>query len=471
MSAALDDLQLTPARREAITAWLVKAGRTSDGAVLGDSVIKRMLIDALAEDALTVEQLGELIADQPEGTKMTTTAQKIFSKGAGSGGVRVKRSSEQYDDTRHEATHVRTGRKVFDDMGQEVRRSSQKEIAMAGALLKFSARRAGISVDWTEHDQALLSEQVESHEWASYQGEPGECKIFAPGACKAALLDDSNSGGLEAAPIYFDEMVIVTPLLTGELFSEVQLVPISRGRRIEGATFTQPTVTWNEGDAASGTIFDSTSQIAAMDSTVFDVSCHVIVGKNFLSDSPLQIGNLLVSAIGERMAEAIETVIAKGDGTTQPQGIMGASGTTSVSFGNVAATVSKYLELMFAVPKQLRVGPNNFAFGANETTYRRARSIATGVTGDTRLVYGMSVEDYAIFQRPFKIIPSLANNQLFAGALSRYRLYRRLGTSVEWTTQGQTLQSKNEAMLSVRQRWAGRPTIPSAFAVCSTAEG
>ena len=45
------------------------------------------------------------------------------------------------------------------------------------------------------------------------------------------LIDDATSGGLEAAPIVFDDMVIQTPLLNGELFPLVTTVPLDRGRR------------------------------------------------------------------------------------------------------------------------------------------------------------------------------------------------------------------------------------------------
>lgn len=396
--------------------------------------------------------------------------EKVFGSGGGTATTRTRTrsASDSYSDKRWGATHVKTGKPVFDEWGEEVTRPSQKSLALNGAFLKYSARRAGIEVNWGAHDQALLDDAIQNYEWASFAGEPDVAKIYAPGAVKAPLLDDSTSGGLEAAPITFDADWITTPLLTGELLPEVDLKPISRGRRIEGGNISTPTAQWNQGDATVGDIFDSTGQIDALDSTVYDLSCHVLVGRNFLTDTPIAIGTVLMQLIGERMANELEKVISVGTGS-QPAGVMGASGTTAVNFSSAAATVAKYLELLFAVAKQLRVG-GRFCFAGNETTYRRARAIATGVTGDTRLVFGMSVEDYSIFQRPFKIVPHMSNAQIFAGNLSKYRLYRRLGSQVEWTTQGENLQRRNEALLTVRQRWAGRVMLPDAFAVVSDAE-
>jgi HK97 family phage major capsid protein len=427
---------------------------------------------AIAEGKLEPETLERLTGgneSKEETMAEKTTAEKLFSKAPGnSSHIRVKATSEHYSDKRASAVHVKTGKPVFDEYGSEVSRPSQKSLAMAGVTLKYAARKAGMPTEWTEHDEQLLTETIETQEWASYQGEPGQCKIYAPGAIKAPLLDESGgSGGLEVTPITFDDSVITTPLLVGELLPQVDLKPIARGRRIEGASIGTPTAQWNEGDNSTGTLFDSTSQIAALDSTVFDLSCHVEVGLNFMSDSPLNIGNILVQLIGERMSNELEKVIAEGDGTTQPQGIKTASGTNSVSFGAAAATAAKYVELLFSVPKEQR---GNFAFIANETTYRRARSIATGVTGDTRFVFNMDVENYNVLGRPYLICHHLSNAEILAGNMSKYRLYRRLGSQVTWTTQGSTLQRRNMALLTVRQRWAGRPMLASAFSVVTNAE-
>jgi HK97 family phage major capsid protein len=434
-------------------------------------IVKDAAAKAIVDDALDMETFERLTGgNESEANDMAekTTAEKLFSKAAGnSSHIRVKATSEHYSDKRASAVHVKTGKPVFDEYGSEVSRPSQKSLALSGAYLKFAARRGGVPVEWTEHDQGLLDELANEHEWASYQGEPDTCKIYAPGAIKAPLLDDSTSGGLEAAPITFDADYITTPLLTGELYPMVDVKPIGRGRRIEGASVGTPTAQWNEGDNSTGTLFDSTSQIAALDSTVFDLSCHVEVGLNFMSDSPLNIGNILVQLIGERMSNELEKVIAEGDGTTQPQGIKTASGTNSVSFGAAAATAAKYVELLFSVPKEQR---GNFAFIANETTYRRARSIATGVTGDTRFVFNMDVENYNVLGRPYLICHHLSNAEILAGNMSKYRLYRRLGSQVTWTTQGSTLQRRNMALLTVRQRWAGRPMLASAFSVVTNAE-
>lgn len=395
------------------------------------------------------------------------TPEKVF----GSGSVRVKAASELYSTKRPAATHRKLGREVFDEMGSVVTRPSQMSLAKSGAFLKWTARKAGLQVEWGEHDQALFRETVERDEWASFAGPDHESRIYGPGAVKALIDESGGSGGLEVVPIEFDSDIISFPLLQNELLPLVDLKPVARGRRIEGASMLTPTAVWGGGDDNSATLFDTATMVAALDTTIFTIDCFIEIGRDFLSDSPVNVGALATQLIGERFANELDKVIADGDGTTQPQGIRQASGTTSVSFGGAAATVDKYMQLLFGVGKAYRApAGNNFAFVGNETSYQRARSIATGVTGDTRLVFGMDPESYSVLQRPYKIAPVLTNSEILAGAMNKYRLYRRLGLSVEWHTSGRELARRNMALLAVRGRFGGRVMDPSAFAVVTNAE-
>lgn len=91
----------------------------------------------------------------------------------------------------------------------------------------------------------------------------------------------------------------------------------------------------------------------------------------------------------------------------------------------------------------------------SDTAYKYARSIAVGAS-DQRLVHGMDVHDYKIFDIPVSIMATQANAEVAICAMSKYRLYRRAGASVEWTTEGRELRLKNLALLTVRGRYGGR---------------
>ena len=445
--------------------WLHAEGYLGDGEC-GETQVKAAAVKALADGRLDNATYLTLQKDhQMVGIK--ATPERVF----GGDTIRVKSPSEAYSTKRPSARHPKLGREVFDEMGSEVTRPSQMSLAKNGAFLKWTARRAGLPVEWTEHDAALFKETVEKDEWASFTGPDHENRIYAPGVIKS-LIDDQTSGGLEAAPIFFDADVITFPLLQNELLPLVDLKPVARGRRIEGVSMLTPTAQWsNNPDGGSASLFSTAAMVAPLDSTIFDLSVLVEVGLDWLQDTPLNAGAILTQLIGERFAAELDSVIADGNGTTEPQGVMQASSTTSVSWSGTVVTVTKLLSLLFGVGKAYRApAGNNFVFASNEVGYQRARSVATGVTGDTRLVLGMDVESYAALQRPWRIANTLANTEHFAGAMKKYRLYKRLGMSVTWHTQGMTLAKSNTSLLVVRARYGGRVMDPSAFAVVTDSQ-
>lgn len=467
----------------ALKSWLAENGfgiRANIDAA-ADDVVRQIVAQALLKGSLAAEKFVELVADPDPATKaaglagtkaakLTGNPDKLFGGGSGSATIRVKAPSEQYSEVRHSAKHAKLGRPVLDGYGNEATLPSQRSLAKSGAFLKHAARRAGLPVQWNEHDQALLTESVENDDWCDFNGEPHENKIYSGGSVKAPLLDESGtSGGLYVTPIEFDSDVIQFPLLNNEFFPLVDLKPVARGRRIESGSVGNPTVNWGGGDGASPTVFDSTALVAALNTSIYVVDCFLTVGRDFLQDAAVNVGSILTENIGQKLATALDDVILSGNGSTQPAGIFGASGTTSVSFGSTTATVTGYESLLFAVAKQYRMpAGSNFVFGSNETSYRRARSIAVSGS-DQRRVFGMDHESYSMLARPYKINHALPNTKIMAGAMSKYRMYRRLGMSVEWHTQGSTLALSNEALLVVRARYGGRVMDPAAFAVVTDA--
>lgn len=405
---------------------------------------------------------------------MTATAEKIFAPPQDDLGRRivVRDPSDQYSDVKYVGKHRKTGLPVVGFDGREVETTSRREYAQIGAFLKHAARRGGIDVQLNEHERGLLNELAEKAPWA---GRIGGVELDAHDkATVKALIDDSTSGGLEATPIVVDNNMITFPLLNGELFPLVNLVDLPRGRRVEASSIDNVTVNWGGGDDTDVTLFNTANMVQAIDTSIFTVDFGIEVGRDFLADAAVNVGQILTQIIGERMAAELDKVIADGNGTTQPTGVMATSGVGSVSFGSAAPTVGGYESLLFSVGKEYRGRPGNrFIFCSNETTYSRAMAIAVGAA-DARRVFGAgfmgmeSHEGYSLFGRPYKICNDLANTESFCGDMSRYRLYRRLGMSMEWHTQGKTLARRNLALLIVRARYGGQAIDADAFTICTT---
>jgi len=411
----------------------------------------------MVKGGLTPEKYIQLLKGDRTMSSTSPSAEKMFSH------ARVKDAGERYFTEKSVGVHAKTGRPVLTEKGEPALLPSEFENAKAGAFLKRLAQKSGLQVELNEHEQELLSECYRDT-WCGKIG--GEWHEKIEGSRAKALLDDATSGGIYVTPQWFDENIVTFPLLNGELFPYVDLVEVPRGRRIEGASIGNPTLTWGTGDGSSMVPFDTAALVGQLDTDIFPVTAALEVGRDFLSDSPVNVGAILTANIGQRLAAELDDVIVNGNGTTQPEGLFVATGITTVSKsggGGTSWLVDDCENLMFSVSKQYRAAMYNPVFLSNDTTYGRVRGIPVGTT-DARRVCGMSEGDYTVFDWPHKIENNLANARMMFACLKRYKMYRRQGMSVEWSTQGRTLMLANEALLVCRGRFGGRVVDPSAFA-------
>jgi HK97 family phage major capsid protein len=402
--------------------------------------------------------------------------------------ARVKSAAEQYErttkaalypkETQKGGRHPLAGRPA-ELAGRVLSMPSELDKAVSGAFFKF-ALAAGCPKEhlprWakmTDHEKDLMQYALHAMPWTGMIG--GEENGKAVNRRKLdevevkGLLDDTSSGGLYAAPIVFDDAVILTPVLFGELFPYVNLINITRGRRVEGFSMSNPTFTSGVAEGTAITPFDTTAFIAAFDTTVYNAVAAMEIGMDFEEDAPNDIGGIVTQKYGEKALEWLDRVVAVGDGTTEPQGFFNASGTTTVNSDNGTGggpTVSDYEALMFGVSKQFRKEPGaKCLFVANETTYRRARAIPVG-PGDERRVFGMTHADYRLLDSDYAINSNIANEKAAFINLKRYRMYRRLGLTIRVETAGNYLSLRNLRLIVLRMRYGGQLELGGAAAVC-----
>lgn len=399
-------------------------------------------------------------------------------------GVRLKGAHEAYDDTKtalrypeltaKEKPHALAGKQVT-DFGRSLDKATDRDHALCGAWWKFlmAAKVHGGAYfgyqHLPEHDKGLLHYLADETQWDNTQkdGRRAEMKGY-PGGVKA-LIDDSVSGGLEAAPIVFDDRVIETPLLFGELFPMVNTIVLDRGRRIEGVEVGTVTGTWGGADNSTIALFNTNSYVSAFDTTIFRWEGAIEIGLDFISDTPINFGQLVTRQYGERLLQDLDDVIAAGDGTTQPEGLSNKSGFTSVAFGG-STTLGGYESLRFGILKnEHRADVRNTAvFVGTETSYIRAHAIPVGAS-DARRLGGMDYDSYMWMNRPYKINESLANTVIIYTLLARYRMYRRRGFSVRTSTEGKTLMLNNNMLVVAMARYGGQAERGAIVAKTTTA--
>ena len=391
--------------------------------------------------------------------------------------VRVKSAVEAYSDTKaglkfpNETKagrpHALAGQPVK-DFGRTLNEGSELDKALAGVWAKYqilavTPKLAGNPQSaWdrlTDHEKSLLVHLTEKGEWDDSKDDRLAVRKGYEGGIKA-LIDDSTSGGLEAAPIVFDDRVIEAPLLYGELFPLVNTTTLSRGRRVEGVAVDKVTGGWGGVDNTAVALFDTTSYVTAFDTTIFRWEGAVEMGLDFLSDTPINFGEILTRQYGERLLEDLDDVIATGNGTTQPEGVMNKSGTTSVTFSSTMS-IGNMESLRYGVAKpELTRGPSGTAvFCGTESTWQSVRAIPVGGS-DARRLFGYdhfaANANYSFAGAQFRINESLTNAQIFYGVLGRFRMYRRKGLAIRTTTEGKELTRKNLMLIVAMARYGGQ---------------
>ncbi len=442
---------------------------------------------------------------EPEKKEPSAIAKMIVNIGAGLeaeltelGGrshvdIRVKNATERYSDTKSAMVypdrttkgmqHPKAGRPVmdFDEGGGAIRaidNPSELDMAVVGAwgkMLCATAQHNGLRSQGfavlPPHDKELLYHAMTKMRWggASDGGMTADIKNeFLTAAQQKAIIDDAVSGGLEAAPIVFDDRVIQRPLLHGELFPLVNTTPLDRGRRIEGVSIGTVTGSWGGIDNTAIALFNTNSYVSAFDTTIFRWNGAIEIGRDFLSDSPIDFGSILTTQYGQRLLEDLDDVIAAGNGTTQPEGIINKTGATSIAFGGTTS-LGNYESLRFGVAKNEHQADRSSAvFCGTETSYQRAVALPVGAA-DARRLGGMDYDSYRWMQRPYKINESLIDQQIFYAIMSKYRMFRRRGLTIQTSTEGSDLLRSNLLLMIAVARYGGQQERGATCAITTDA--
>lgn len=409
--------------------------------------------------------------------------------------IRVKEAADQYPNSKKGMVygaltakgqpHRLAGQPVM-NMGQPMQSSSDLDKALAGVYAKWqllalspqegTPMTGSPQLAWerlSAHERELMCYLTTEGMWdSSKQDRLSSIKGYRGG--HKALIDDALSGGLEAAPIVFDDMIIEVPLLWGELFPLVNEKPLDRGRRIEGVAIGRVTGTWGGVDDTAVALFDTTAYVTAFDTTIFRWEGAITIGLDFLSDTPIDFGSEITRQYGERLLEDLDDVIATGDGTTQPEGIINKAGVSLIAFGG-ATTIGNYEALRFGVAKPEHRGPvaSSAVYCGTETSFSRMHGIPVGAT-DARRIFGIDhfgpdAGGYVIGTGSYRINESLTNEQIFYAVLARYRMYRRKGFTVRTSTEGDTLIRDNSMLIVVMSRYGGQLERGGAAAITTTA--
>lgn len=314
----------------------------------------------------------------------------------------------------------------------------------------------------------LLTESERREVWEAH-------KNFYTGHRKATtLINDSTSGGAYATPEFFDMDMIVTPTLANEdIPSFCHIVPVPRGSAAQNFKLGRPTLAAANTEGSAVTLFTTDALIGNHDTTFFRAAGFTNIGINFAQDAHPGIVAELMNQYMNSYRLWLNEQITSGDGTTEPQGILVASSTVNITPTTPTTgpvVLADALEMLFGVSKAYREngGRGNAIYIMTDTTYYRFRAIATGVTGDTRLVFGDDVESYRLFNHPVLIEEEgLSNDEVIFTQMKGYRLYMRQGPRFIREDRGDTLVRGNTFIIGMDCRVGGQLDLGGYAAVAT----
>jgi len=404
--------------------------------------------------------------------QVTSKAAEIIA--ASKSNPRVKPGRESFSAEKMIGKHVRYGVQVkaptsSTPMAME---PSELEYAKLGVYFKYFLRRHGLEMHFREVEKSLLDDILNRDVWVSFENGEKTFHTGHPAAGeKASLLNDTLSGGEYLVPEWYDDLLIHTPLLHGELLPHVTIRTVPHGDTYRSAVIGNPTITSNLTDGTSATAMDATDLVGDFRGSIFDAGVYLKVSRDLLADVPVvDLGQDLLREMGQAWLNWLEEQIAVGDGTTEPQGIFNATGATVVSSANGTSgpfDVSDIEDLIFGLPlARRRMGFP--AFVMSDTMYKRARALPVG-TSDARRIFGMDHQRYTLFEYPVKIQDNIPAGSLAFVNLTAYRLYRRPGPILAVETGGQTLTLDNLALIYLRGRVGGE--IETGAAISKMTDG
>jgi len=319
-------------------------------------------------------------------------------------------------------------------------------------------------------DAVLLDESQRMDVWAGHKN------FYRGGHTKANLIDDSTSGGEDSVPEFFDMAMIVSPTLAEEnIPSYCNVVMVPRGSAAQNFIVGRPTIAAANTEGSATSVYDATGFITNHDTSFFRAAGFLKIGKNYAEDAHPQLVTEIMNQYNNSVKLWLNEQIMTGDGTTEPQGITVDTGTGDITPGTPTTgplTLADALNMLFGVSKAYREngGRNNAIYCMTDSTYKRFRSIATGVTGDTRLVFGDDVESYQLFGHPVLIEEGgMTNADVVFAQMKGYRLYQRQGARFIREDRGDTLTRDNTFLVGVDVRYGGQLDEPNYASVMNAA--
>ena len=263
------------------------------------------------------------------------------------------------------------------------------------------------------------------------------------------------------------------PLLSGEVFPLVDLVPVTT-RRIESAKMSNLSVTWGQSPGTAITPFNTASLVSELATVVWPVAApRLELDNNMMADSPVNVGAEVTELYSERLKSELDRVVVSGNGYNEPLGILNTSGLVTVTSDNSDRPDRRPFPITKVYCSRWRSSTATVAghppSSATIRVTEEPRGIQVGA-GDERRVFGMDHESYQLLDYKYAIQNDIPNNKLLdAGSAARRGCPASRFRSRRDPRRPAT-GAANTTLVVIRSRFGGQAIDPNAFALISDAQ-
>jgi len=335
---------------------------------------------------------------------------------------------------------------TLDDLQKEIREAVKGEFARGGLL---EPQRAAIPEIGPPRDKA--AEWGEFCRAALFGG--GRSEI--PTVQKALAEGTESAGGYLVPDEYRAELIKRLPELS-ELYAPVRKIPVASDAGRMPNLATDISVSWAE--AESATFHETDPAFGILQWAIYRANAMTKCSRELAFDSAPKIAQVVSDLMVEAMAAEVDKVIAVGDGTTQPEGIVSAASVVSVSVGTLS--FAKLIEVEFTLAKKYR---KKSRWVMNNTNVRRTQSLVDSngmpvFRRDPASPSGATILGYPVAQQD-----DLPDDTVFFGDLSYYLWFDREQVGLESTTVGGDAFAKHQLWLKTWMRVDGKLALAEAF--------
>ena len=275
-------------------------------------------------------------------------------------------------------------------------------------------------------------------------------------AVMKALSEGVNADGGYLFPDEFRSEIIRDIADQPRMRNEVTIIPMRRDVMNIPTLASRPQVTWTDENATKST---TTAHFGQVTLTVKKMAAILYASDELIDDSTeIDIVNFIIGLFSEAIGEEEDRVIWRGNGTTEPTGIVGNIGTTLTSDGNM--DVDEFLNLLYELPQRYQANAKWYAHRQLIRDMRKLKDSNNRYYWAEPVAAGLPPTFYGYPVIEVNVIPV---SELYFGELKRaYWLGDRQQMTVKVSQDTETAFTKDQTAIRVVSRIAGNVVLTAA---------